>query len=59
MVTWFQDILRNISQKNYAVLFDHEQLKREKDKGKIFVDFGENHVSVCWCVIITQGKLGT
>ncbi|XP_071798602.1 phosphatidylinositol 3,4,5-trisphosphate 5-phosphatase 1-like [Asterias amurensis] len=39
------DILRNIAQKNYAVLFDHEQLKREKDKGKIFVDFDEEEIT--------------
>ncbi|XP_038050530.1 phosphatidylinositol 3,4,5-trisphosphate 5-phosphatase 2B-like isoform X2 [Patiria miniata] len=39
------EILENIKHKNYAVLFEHEQLKREKDKNKIFVDFDEEDIS--------------
>ncbi|XP_022093865.1 phosphatidylinositol 3,4,5-trisphosphate 5-phosphatase 2B-like isoform X2 [Acanthaster planci] len=39
------EILRNIAYMNYADLFKHEQLKREKDKGNIFVDFSEEDIS--------------
>ena len=41
-----QEILTNIKNHSYEVLFDHDQLKIEKDQGKVFVAFGEKSVDI-------------
>ncbi|XP_041483163.1 phosphatidylinositol 3,4,5-trisphosphate 5-phosphatase 1-like isoform X3 [Lytechinus variegatus] len=40
-----QDVLTNIKGGHYEVLFDHDQLKIEKDQGHVFVAFEEDDIT--------------
>ncbi|XP_030837928.1 phosphatidylinositol 3,4,5-trisphosphate 5-phosphatase 2B isoform X1 [Strongylocentrotus purpuratus] len=40
-----QEILTNIKSGHYEVLFNHDQLKIEKDQGKVFVAFEEDDIT--------------